>query len=325
MTTTDGSYSITGIEPGTWKVREVLTGDWICTTPSGGFFTETFISGDELSDNNFGNYERAEKSGYKFHDLDADGVWDEGEPGLSGWTIFVDYDNDGSPDGGEPYDVTTTDGSYSITGIEPGTWKVREEMQLGWTQSLPGEPYYYYEETFESGDVITGNDFGNYIPTHYETAWGYYDGCISKDFLDENFFDNPEFSNWGWSNGPFDVTTDGGITLTLLAGAGSTPDGESDWENGIEVGTVEITWTSSGVVTATYEIYEAYTLDAVHLWVGNTLLPTTRKGNFTNAPGQFPYGGTIDGNTCEIEFDGDTFTGNIYISAHAVVGIPGME
>ena len=30
------------------------------------------------------------KSGYKFHDLNADGVWQEGtEEGLEGWTIFI--------------------------------------------------------------------------------------------------------------------------------------------------------------------------------------------------------------------------------------------
>ena len=29
----------------------------------------------------------AEIHGTKWNDLDGDGVWDEGEPGLAGWTI----------------------------------------------------------------------------------------------------------------------------------------------------------------------------------------------------------------------------------------------
>ncbi len=31
-------------------------------------------------------------SGYKWHDLDGDGVWDDGEPPLENWTIWVDVD-----------------------------------------------------------------------------------------------------------------------------------------------------------------------------------------------------------------------------------------
>jgi hypothetical protein len=49
------------------------------------------------ADNNFGNWTTATKSGIKFHDLNANGVKDEGEPGLAGWTIYVDYDDDGEP------------------------------------------------------------------------------------------------------------------------------------------------------------------------------------------------------------------------------------
>ena len=46
----------------------------------------------------------ATKSGVKFHDLDADGAAREaGEPGLAGWTIYVDYDNDSVHDVGEPF------------------------------------------------------------------------------------------------------------------------------------------------------------------------------------------------------------------------------
>jgi len=84
----------------------------------------------------------------KFEDLDADGVKDAGEPGLSGWTIFVDYDDDGTLDAGEPSAVTAADGTYLITGINPGTWKVKEVAQAGWTCSYPSPCY--HQETFTS-------------------------------------------------------------------------------------------------------------------------------------------------------------------------------
>src|SRR4029079_355832 len=98
----------------------------------------------------------------KFEDLDADGAAREaGEPGLGGWTIYVDYDDDGVLDATEPAAVpAAVTGAYSITGITPGTWKVKEVAQAGWTNSFPA--LHYYQETFTSGALKTGNDFGNW-------------------------------------------------------------------------------------------------------------------------------------------------------------------
>jgi len=102
-------------------------------------------------------YEPATKSGVKFHDLNANRVQDEGEPGLGGWTIYVDYLDDGLT-AGDPQDVTAAaDGSYIITGIVPGSFKVREVGPLGWTCSYPATSDVhgcYHEETFEWGCPI---------------------------------------------------------------------------------------------------------------------------------------------------------------------------
>ena len=133
VTAADGSYTITGINPGTWRVKEVAQAGWTCSYPALGYHEETFTSGAVLTGNDFGNWQPATKSGMKFNDLDADGVKDAGEPGLAGWTIYVDYDNDGVKDAGEPSAVTAADGSYTITGVNQGTWRVKEVAQAGWT------------------------------------------------------------------------------------------------------------------------------------------------------------------------------------------------
>ena len=76
-------------------------------------------------------------SGVKFGDLNANGVRDAGEPGLAGWTVYVDYDNDGARGPGEPYAVTDANGSYTIDHVALGSFRIREEPQAGWTCSAP--------------------------------------------------------------------------------------------------------------------------------------------------------------------------------------------
>ena len=108
------------------------------------------------------------KSGIKFNDINKNGTQEAGEWEMPGWTIYVDYNDNGTLDApDEPSAVTGADGSYTITGIKPGTWKIREVLQDDWYCSLPTttDVYgHYYEETFESGTELFGNDFGNWNP-----------------------------------------------------------------------------------------------------------------------------------------------------------------
>ncbi|MHC4500613.1 MAG: right-handed parallel beta-helix repeat-containing protein, partial [Planctomycetota bacterium] len=158
-TDASGYYEFTGLVPGSYTVTETVAPGWVAVSATSINFD--LVSGESETDNNFLNYRPALKSGYKFEDLDADGQSREaGEPGLGGWRIFVDYDDDGVLDAGEPSAVTAADGSYLITGIVPGTWKVQEVAQAGWTQSYPASGY--HEETFTSGATLTDNDFGNW-------------------------------------------------------------------------------------------------------------------------------------------------------------------
>jgi hypothetical protein len=69
-------------------------------------------------------------SGTKFHDLDADGRRDPGEPGLPGWIVWADYDDDGIRDASEPFGITDVEGHYVINDIKPrdGTYMLRETL-----------------------------------------------------------------------------------------------------------------------------------------------------------------------------------------------------
>ncbi len=132
----------------------------------------------------WGNFQNATKSGVKFHDLDADGVQDAGEPGLANWTITL-MGTDGM---GNPVNVSVPtadgvtddlDGNGAIDPIgfywfevKPGSYTVYETLQAGWIQSFPmagagivvaPNGTLGYSITLTSGQNDTNNDFGNFL------------------------------------------------------------------------------------------------------------------------------------------------------------------
>lgn len=112
---------------------------------------------------------RGRISGMKFNDLNNNGIKDNGEPGLAGWTIYLDTDNDGVLDPGEKTTVTGADGSYYFSVTPDGDksdpdndpFYVKEVNQNGWVQTTPNP----------AGILITAADptetnvnFGNFLP-----------------------------------------------------------------------------------------------------------------------------------------------------------------
>lgn len=116
-------------------------------------------------------------NGSKFNDLNANGKRDSGEPGLAGWRIWADYDDDGVRDTGEPYDDTDSLGRYSLVITRTAGYKLREQRPGGgtggWKCSYPSAST---SGGFASGrggdfgcgwgpitsDAVNGKDFGNY-------------------------------------------------------------------------------------------------------------------------------------------------------------------
>ena len=158
-----------------------VTEDCGLSQPGGGWSHITFF---------YCELEPATKSGYKFNDLNADGVWDDGEPALEGWTINLWTEVEGVL---TIVDSTTTDedGKYEFTTLTPGVdYFVSEVIQEGWTQSFPnqdnvdagealfidGVGFVWGPINLESGEVEEDNNFGNYQPKlKCDTAWAAHD------------------------------------------------------------------------------------------------------------------------------------------------------
>ncbi len=77
-------------------------------------------------------------SGVKYDDIDGDGTRDAGEPGLPGWTIFIDANDNGLLDAGEASAVTDASGAYLFSGLNSGVYDIAEVFQTSWQQTSPG-------------------------------------------------------------------------------------------------------------------------------------------------------------------------------------------
>ena len=133
VTGADGSYSFTNLGPGSLRVGEVQQNGWTRTTPTPLLAITTDFSLDE----DIGNVQTVTLSGSKFNDLNGNGVWDAGEVGIQGWTIFLDANGDGIMQSNEQSTQTDADGHYTFTGLLPGSYIVGEVQRDGWVQTTP--------------------------------------------------------------------------------------------------------------------------------------------------------------------------------------------
>lgn len=109
---------------------------------------------------NFGSFAPSGLStGFKWLDINGDGVRDAGEPGLSGVYIYLDLDGDARPDVGEPATLTKADGSYLLTPPTAGTYSIREVVEPGYVQTFPASGF--HSVVYNGSTPLGGFDFGN--------------------------------------------------------------------------------------------------------------------------------------------------------------------
>lgn len=96
-------------------------------------------------------------SGTVFNDKNNNGVFDTGEPPLSGWTINLkDSLNTRIINNA----TSGSSGTYSFTGLCDGGYAVNEVKQAGWTQTVPVNPN-YYPIIIKNGNSFANKNFGN--------------------------------------------------------------------------------------------------------------------------------------------------------------------
>ncbi len=140
-TAADGSYSFTGLRSGTYQVTAAQPAGYLDGDESVGSQGGT-VADDQIdltlplgtqtdgAENNFGEYRPATISGSVYRDNNNDGVQQAGETGVAGVSVRLT----GTDDRGQAVDIlmtTLADGTFSQTGLRPGSYTLTETQPSG--------------------------------------------------------------------------------------------------------------------------------------------------------------------------------------------------
>jgi protocatechuate 3,4-dioxygenase beta subunit len=170
-TKADGTYTISGIAPGTISIVDVVPAGWHATSPITSIRSIVLKNGENALGINYGNAQLKNStiSGAVFADTNKNGVRDPLEHGLAGITVYLDLNNNGTLDPAEPQTVTSADlyytpstneaGSYSFSHLAPGTYAVRQVIPA----ELSSTPSSQFEHsvTMLAAENHSGVDFAD--------------------------------------------------------------------------------------------------------------------------------------------------------------------
>jgi hypothetical protein len=159
-TGTDGTYAFTGLDNGILRVRHVVPSGRRLTSPSAVFYDLPITPTSNFVNRNFGNTTTAVIRGNVFHDKDVNSRRGIGEEGLSGWTVFIDKDNDGQLDQNERFRITDATGDYRFTGLAPGAHRIRIVQQALFLRTNPLSGLWIV--TVNVAQTVSNRNFGEF-------------------------------------------------------------------------------------------------------------------------------------------------------------------
>ena len=237
-TNASGFYSFTGLRPSNasgYTVVEtqpagLLQGTDIPGNGSTLIATDTYKnvlpSNTVSANNNFGELPPSSLSGTVYRDVNKNGTFDPGEPGLSGVTITLTGTDDHA-NAVHVSAVTNGSGSYTFTNLRPGNYTITETPPAGFGPDTPAANVGSQGGTF-SGAAITvtaltsgvlgiKNNFGELTqaPTDPPPGNDTINPCLGQSLIQAETFSDAVL------NGPFTATInygDGTAVQTINLG-----------------------------------------------------------------------------------------------------------
>lgn len=142
-TSSSGAYTFSGVCSNTsHRVRTIQQSGWRMTLPTSGSYLQYIPNLTTTVTNlDFGETQKSSISGTLFNDVDPDGTKQSTEPALQSATAYVDANDNGQLDSGEPFATSNSAGAYTIRNISTvGSVKVRT-LKAGWIATAPASKY----------------------------------------------------------------------------------------------------------------------------------------------------------------------------------------
>jgi len=163
-TETDGSYKFGDLDPGVYGVEETDLFGWNSITPN---FVGVELEAEESVRVDFGDTrpippkkKYGDIAGLVYHDLDADGEYDLGEPGLENVIVSLYRGEDFVSS-----DTTDPDGAFSFPSVLTGGYRVVETDPDGWYSTTPNSV-----SITVLSKKVSSVAFGD---REYSSVWGY--------------------------------------------------------------------------------------------------------------------------------------------------------
>ena len=118
--------------------------------------------------------------------------------GLAGWTVYIDANNNGIRDPGEPAATTNINGRYAFANLAPGTYTVVASVPANW-QITSGSPA-QYTLVLGQNQNAAGNDFSlSMNPPQSNAGTGSITGSVYMDANYNGVRDASEGGLAGWT------------------------------------------------------------------------------------------------------------------------------
>ena len=235
-----GTFSFSLATPETYHLREVVPANLVQTSPSSSPTNITVAAGQQVTGQNFvdtGTYIPGSIAGEVYVDTNKSGKLTGGDPGIAGVEMYIDLKKDGNIDSGDPTTTTSSTGTYSFTGLAPGTYRVREVVPSGDILTDPNAAVGYFDIIVQSNWQIHGENWGNIVPTTVGT------GSISGEvYSDAN------------SNGKLDSGELGIPNVEMYIDLNK--DGKIDGGDPTTITSSTGTYSFSGLTAGTYRVRE---------------------------------------------------------------------
>jgi hypothetical protein len=226
----------------------------LVTLVEGDDVTCTFINEEEEGevlgeDNNPPAGANGTISGHKFEDQNMNGVWDNGEPTLQGWTITsVEVcGNDSTPCGTTASTQTDANGAFLFNNVTSGNYRVCEVQQSGWVQTMPASGVCWIVSVERNKDCVV--DFGNF-------KQGEVKGSKFNDVNGNGAWDSGEPTLKDWTITLYTKTPAPGVAALLFtetAVASTKTDANGAYSfGGLNPGTYKVCETQQATWSRTY-------------------------------------------------------------------------